>query len=138
MARQVSELRETRVFDDSNWRSIAACKGKPTSWWYPEKGHSADTAKLARSICRTCPVINECYQFAIDYTEQGIWGDSGTKERQRYRALGNGQKRLVCQYCRFEFKRPAIEKGTRLYCSTKCSKRAANNRESSNRKRDYH
>ena len=60
------EMREWYAFEQEPWRADAACVGYPTSWWYPERGHSADTARKARRICARCPVQSECLQHALE------------------------------------------------------------------------
>lgn len=37
----------------------------------------------ARRFCLNCPVIEECFQYAIEHHEEGVWG--GTSEKQRRR-----------------------------------------------------
>lgn len=46
------------------WLELAACRGKPTAWWYPQRGDSF-TAAVAKSICSTCPVRAECLADAL-------------------------------------------------------------------------
>ena len=68
---------------EREWLTQAACKGKPTSWWFPGKGDGA----AAREICRTCPVQAECLTYALEdepYPE-GIFGGTDEKERREIR-----------------------------------------------------
>lgn len=53
-----------------NWRDHAACKGKPTAWWFAQP-NTPDRAR-AEQICKTCPVVNECVDAGRN--ERGLWG----------------------------------------------------------------
>lgn len=129
MVPEVIELREWFAYENEPWRDQAACKGYPTTWWFPERGHGKDTAKKARAICRSCPVQLDCFQHALDRIEEGIWGNTSIKERQAFRTPRNSHKRLICQECRRIFERPALDsRGMRAYCSRACSRTASNRR----------
>lgn len=47
-----------------NWLELAACRGKPTAWWYPERGEHF-RAGVAVLVCRSCPVRRQCLDAAI-------------------------------------------------------------------------
>ena len=50
--------------------------------FFPEKGVGGHRAvKIAKNICKKCPYVERCLQWAIDNSESGIWG--GTTERER-------------------------------------------------------
>lgn len=66
------------ILNTAEWMGQAVCATVDPEEWFPEKGVSAHQAK---KICVTCPVIDECLQFALDNDETGIWG--GTSHRQR-------------------------------------------------------
>jgi WhiB family redox-sensing transcriptional regulator len=65
----------TLALDD--WREMAACRGMSTAMFFQE-GHQE---LPARSICRQCPVRQECVGEAILENLYGVWG--GTNERER-------------------------------------------------------
>ncbi|MFE5369207.1 WhiB family transcriptional regulator [Streptomyces mirabilis] len=70
------ELLTSPVFDDQ-----AACAGEdPETFW-------DDTLLgLARSICRGCPVREQCLAWALDHGEsEGVWGGLSAKERRGLR-----------------------------------------------------
>lgn len=48
--------------------------------WFPEKGQSSAAAK---NICHACPLEKPCYEYALRFKLQGVWG--GTSELQRKR-----------------------------------------------------
>lgn len=49
--------------------------------WFPVK-LGAEYAEPALRVCGTCPVIRECYEYAVSHELHGIWG--GATERDRY------------------------------------------------------
>ena len=75
------------IVDD--WHAHAACRDKPTSWWYAElkeRQNPTPEARRALSVCFRCPVRIECLTHALTYPERyGIW--SATTEHQRRRLL---------------------------------------------------
>lgn len=46
--------------------------------------------RRAKEICFRCPVLEDCYEFAMDNREEfGIWGGTTGRERRRiWRAEG--------------------------------------------------
>ena len=69
---------EFAVPESFNWMRDAVCASADPEEWFPEKG--VNSAK-AKSICRTCPVIDECLQYALDNKLTGIWGGTSGRER---------------------------------------------------------
>jgi WhiB family transcriptional regulator, redox-sensing transcriptional regulator len=70
-----------RPANPEHWMKRAACRNHPQpDMWFPDRDSHHKTAAIA--ICKTCPVANNCFQFAkrecIDF---GIWG--GTTPEQR-------------------------------------------------------
>ena len=70
------------ILKTETWMESAVCASADPEEWFPEKGVRADKAK---KICATCPVIDECLQFALKNNETGIWG--GTSRRERVRLM---------------------------------------------------
>ena len=57
----------------------------PTSAFYPARGQSAVTAKVA---CQSCTVRAECLAYALEHHEVfGIWGGTSEKERRALQVL---------------------------------------------------
>lgn len=77
---------------DEPWRVRAACSGMaPVDGltephpFYPHPGDEEGTA-MAKAICATCPVREECLEFAMRTNDQyGIQGGMTAKERQALR-----------------------------------------------------
>lgn len=62
------------------WRLRAACRGKPTEWWFPHGG--ADNGDRGLAHCEGCPVKAQCLDWALEQEHQtGIYG--GMSERAR-------------------------------------------------------
>jgi WhiB family redox-sensing transcriptional regulator len=65
------------------WMNDGNCKDHPPSTFFPSDGVGVEVAKR---ICATCPVADECLNYALDNRiDHGVWG--GTSERQRRRML---------------------------------------------------
>lgn len=71
-----------------NWRDDAACRGTDPKAFFPE-GTECSGA-IARRICGTCPVRDECLEWALahhvsSYPREvaGIWGATSWAERER-------------------------------------------------------
>lgn len=81
---------------DDTWFDKAACKGRMEDF-FPKKtadnptGHKDITyIAAARKVCRSCPVREECLNYALEYPHtdmHGVW--AGLTPRQ----LGSEQKR---------------------------------------------
>jgi len=61
------------------------CEWKP-EYWFPED--IADPAKRAEATkeavrgCKSCPVMNECFDYALESNQKhGIWGGSLPSDR---------------------------------------------------------
>lgn len=67
----------------------ALCSEYPAEWWFPEEvsgkskawSHTPDAMK-ARAICKVCPALMECKNYALAYSGlAGIWGGLDRQER---------------------------------------------------------
>lgn len=62
------------------WEKEAACKDRPTSMFF------ADVTTYAKAVCATCPVKQQCLQFALEVNERfGVWGGKTERERAALR-----------------------------------------------------
>jgi WhiB family transcriptional regulator, redox-sensing transcriptional regulator len=71
-------------WNDSTWRQDAACAHMDTLIFFPvgETGGMTQQVDLAKKICSSCPVREQCLEFAIATIQNdGIWG--GTTEDER-------------------------------------------------------
>jgi len=59
----------------------AACKGADTSVFFPV---SESNTFEAKAICATCPVAEQCLEYAIQtHQPDGVWGGLTAVERHR-------------------------------------------------------
>lgn len=71
-----------KLIDREPWMDAAVCAQTDPELFFPDGGGNA---ALARRICSTCPVVENCLQYAVEHNEQGIWGGTSAKTRQRMR-----------------------------------------------------
>ena len=82
------------VFAGPRWKLQGLCTQSDPEHWFPD--HDGDGTKRrsgdevgkpgmsAKAICRRCPVVAECLQWALEMKEQhGIWGGMTARERNR-------------------------------------------------------
>lgn len=63
------------------WVEHAACRGRGTAEWFPNRGESIAPAA---AICAGCPVQTECLR-AGQGEHHGIWGGLSERGRRRLR-----------------------------------------------------
>jgi WhiB family redox-sensing transcriptional regulator len=71
-------------------RTDLACRGPRVDpeWFYPGRG---GVATQALEVCRSCPAVDECRDWALDTGQQfGVWGATTGEDRERIRAAGVG------------------------------------------------
>jgi WhiB family transcriptional regulator, redox-sensing transcriptional regulator len=81
------------MFEEAaDWRRLAACKGPYAELFFPPALSERKEDKVAREadakqICRECPVIQDCLDYAVLIEEpHGIWGGLNEVERRMYAA----------------------------------------------------
>jgi WhiB family redox-sensing transcriptional regulator len=63
----------------------AACRRVDPDMWFPDRSARIQS-RAAKRICGSCPLLVPCLSYALDHpAEEGIWGGTGFKERQRIR-----------------------------------------------------
>jgi len=63
------------------WQARAACVGRGDLPWVA--AGPADSRCVA--VCQGCPVACDCYRWAVDHGEVGVWAGTGDEERVRAR-----------------------------------------------------
>ena len=67
--------------EEYEWMLHSACRGAETRDFFPSNGSGVEAAQR---VCRTCPVQNECLEYALLHRiEQGVWGGASERERRR-------------------------------------------------------
>jgi WhiB family redox-sensing transcriptional regulator len=65
------------------WRQEAACRDFETDIFFPD---SDEQAAPALAVCASCPVREQCLDFALTTNQSdGIWGGTTETERRRIR-----------------------------------------------------
>jgi WhiB family transcriptional regulator, redox-sensing transcriptional regulator len=82
---EVVDVPATLNLADQDWRAMALCaRSDPDLFFAP----GALEHKLAKRVCRHCPVRKQCLAYAMDApVDHGIWGGLTERERRRYRRL---------------------------------------------------
>jgi WhiB family redox-sensing transcriptional regulator len=63
------------------WMADGNCRLHPPATFFPSDGVGVDRA---RKICRDCPVIGTCLEFALaERIDHGVWGGCSERERRR-------------------------------------------------------
>jgi WhiB family transcriptional regulator, redox-sensing transcriptional regulator len=63
------------------WMAEGSCRVYPPNKFFPSDGAGVDRA---RKICATCPVAQQCLEYALEHRiEHGVWGGCSERERRR-------------------------------------------------------
>ena len=68
-----------------DWRHIAACIDEDPELFFPigNTGPALDQIEEARLVCRRCPVLEPCLEWALDSGQDaGVWGGLSEDERR--------------------------------------------------------
>lgn len=77
----VDSTGDSRSPEDLDWQDLGLCKESDPEAFFPEKGGST---KQAKDVCKRCPVIEKCLQYALANDERfGIWGGKSETERRK-------------------------------------------------------
>lgn len=70
--------------DNFDWMTDALCKGMGADFFHPEKGNNYHQVKRIKELCATCPVKEDCLQFAYNNSITfGFWGGMSPAQRKR-------------------------------------------------------
>jgi WhiB family redox-sensing transcriptional regulator len=81
-----------RGSSESDWRHRAICRDEDPELFFPvgTSGPALMQIAEAKSVCRRCPVVSECLQWALEAgQDSGVWGGLSENERRalkRHRA----------------------------------------------------
>ena len=68
-----------------DWRNRAACLEKDPELFFPvgNTGPALLQIEEAKSVCRRCPVVDTCLQWALESGQDaGVWGGRSEDERR--------------------------------------------------------
>ena len=71
------------VTDSLDWRSQGKCVGMNPQLFYPQPDSKGKIPKEAQLACKHCPVINQCYDWALRNEVHGFWAGLDEKDRKR-------------------------------------------------------
>lgn len=85
MTQKNNKIKGYRNIDDVSssemrWKDRAACADKELSIFF--QSPKSDVTTVAISICKTCPVKNDCFYEAMTYGYDGVWGGSTYDQRR--------------------------------------------------------
>lgn len=70
------------LLERPTWQLRAACRGKGADLFFPLRGQQ-DAYEAARTVCATCPVTEQCLEFALaDPATQGMWAGTTAQDRK--------------------------------------------------------
>jgi WhiB family redox-sensing transcriptional regulator len=84
------------LMDEWSWQHHGKCRDYPLEVFFPdERGQRLRTREgEAKRICRTCPVIDSCRDYALRAPEAyGVWG--ALTPRERAHLLSSVNRRAV-------------------------------------------
>jgi WhiB family redox-sensing transcriptional regulator len=76
-----------------DWRDRARCLGEDPDLFFPigTTGPAIAQAEAAKAVCRRCPVVSDCLEWALtNYQDSGVWGATTEDERRSLRRVGAG------------------------------------------------
>ena len=68
-----------------DWRHKAACRDEDPELFFPigNNGPALLQTEEAKALCRLCPVLEQCRQWALDSGQDaGVWGGLSEDERR--------------------------------------------------------
>lgn len=94
-----------------HWSQGAVCRQVDPDLFYPEgeRGATAFLIEEAKGYCRTCPVMHECLEDALERGEpHGVWGGLDENERRALRRRA-AEKRAAEDAARTTVPLPVVE-----------------------------
>ena len=100
----LSNLVPTSIVDATwnnlDWRLRSSCIDVDTNLFFPVglTGDAIEQTKLAKAICRECPVQSQCLEFALRTSQDyGVWGGRTEDERRAIRRSRRAAARRASQ-----------------------------------------
>jgi len=93
----VTDLRPA-TWNSEEWRELGSCRKLDTSMFFPigQTGEAEVRIARAKKVCATCPVRQECLEFAITTNQEyGVWGGHSEEERRVVRRQWRARRRAA-------------------------------------------
>lgn len=92
-ARPLYTIRQTSspTVGGRDWRHYSACRDEDPETFFPvgTSGPAVLQVEQAKAICRRCPVVDECLQWALESGQDaGVWGGLSEEERRSVKRRG--------------------------------------------------
>ena len=74
-----------------DWRHRALCRDEDPELFFPigNTGPALLQIEEAKAVCRRCPVVTECLQWALETGQDaGVWGGTSEDERRALKRRG--------------------------------------------------
>lgn len=71
---------------NTNWRTHSACREEDPDLFFPTgtTGPALVQVAEAKAVCRRCPVMDACLDWALDNGDlDGVWGGTDEEDRRR-------------------------------------------------------
>ena len=56
------------------WKDNAACLGIDTNIFFDKYEEGIESRHIVDSVCKGCPVANQCFAVGVSGKEWGVWG----------------------------------------------------------------
>ncbi len=93
----VTRLRPT-TWNTEEWRELGSCRTLDTALFFPVGQTGAAEVGIARAkkVCVSCPVRQQCLEFAITTNQEyGVWGGHSEEERRVVRREWRARQRAA-------------------------------------------
>jgi WhiB family transcriptional regulator, redox-sensing transcriptional regulator len=81
-----------------DWRQKAACLDEDPELFFPvgTTGPALEQVERAKQVCRSCAVIEQCLEWALDSNQDaGVWGGLSEDERRTLRRSRQRRRRMA-------------------------------------------
>lgn len=56
------------------WKDNSACLNIDTNIFFDKYEEDPETRHIVDSLCKTCPVVKQCFAVGVSGKEWGVWG----------------------------------------------------------------
>jgi WhiB family redox-sensing transcriptional regulator len=95
----ITSLRPT-TWNSEEWRELGSCRQLDTALFFPigQTGEAEVKIARAKKVCVTCPVRQQCLEFAITTNQEyGVWGGHSEEERRVIRRQWRARQRAAAK-----------------------------------------